>query len=44
MVQERNGGRTFAGAVKGRFLSLRLNARNPAWLVAKKRGRIRFTP
>jgi glycosyltransferase involved in cell wall biosynthesis len=44
MVQERNGGRTFARAVKGRFLSLRLNARNPAWLVAKKRGRIRFTP
>jgi glycosyltransferase involved in cell wall biosynthesis len=27
----------------GRALSLRLNASNPAWLVAKKRGRIKFT-
>jgi hypothetical protein len=27
----------------GRGLSLRLNLSNPAWLVAKKRGRIKFT-
>jgi len=43
MVQERNGGRNLVGFVYGKSLSLRLNARNPAWLVAKKRGRIKFT-
>jgi Glycosyltransferases involved in cell wall biogenesis len=43
MVQERNGGRDTIGRVRGRILSLRLNARNPAWLVAKKRGRISFS-
>lgn len=42
MVQERNGGRDLVGFVYGKALSLRLNARNPAWLVAKKRGRIKF--
>lgn len=43
MVQDRNGGRDLVGFAYGKALSLRLNARNPAWLVAKKRGRIRFT-
>jgi len=43
MVQDRNGGRDVVGFVYGKTLSLRLNARNPAWLVAKKRGRIKFT-
>jgi glycosyltransferase involved in cell wall biosynthesis len=43
MVQDRHGGRTFAGYVRGRLLSLRLNARNPRWLVAKKTGRIKFS-
>jgi glycosyltransferase involved in cell wall biosynthesis len=42
MVQDRNGGRDAVGSFFGRLLSLRLNARNPAWLVAKKRGRISF--
>jgi len=44
MVQDRNGGRDAWGFVRGKILSLRLNARNPAWLVAKKAGRIKFTP
>ncbi|MBA3690703.1 MAG: glycosyltransferase [Actinobacteria bacterium] len=44
MVQERYGhDDDLAGFVRGKILSLRLNARNPAWLVAKKRGRISFT-
>jgi glycosyltransferase involved in cell wall biosynthesis len=43
MVQDRHGRRDAYGYVLGKLLSLRLNARNPAWLVAKKRGRIRFT-
>jgi glycosyltransferase involved in cell wall biosynthesis len=43
MVQERYGGTGRLRWAQGRLLSLRLNARNPAWLVAKKRGRISFT-
>jgi glycosyltransferase involved in cell wall biosynthesis len=43
MVQDRNGGRTRIGWLRGRLLSLRLNARNPAWFYAKKTGRITFT-
>jgi glycosyltransferase involved in cell wall biosynthesis len=43
MVQERHGRRDLYGFVRGKMLSLRLNARNPRWLIAKKRGRIRFT-
>lgn len=43
MVQDRNGGNGVWGSVHGKMLSLRLNARNPGWLVAKKRGRIKFT-
>ena len=43
MVQERNGGRDTWGFVSGKILSLRLNARNPAWLAAKKRGKIKFS-
>jgi glycosyltransferase involved in cell wall biosynthesis len=42
MVQERNGGLGAWSHVRGRLLSLRLNARNPAWLVAKKSGKITF--
>ena len=44
MIQERYGGTGPAAYVRGKLLSLRLNARNPAWLVAKKTGRITFTP
>jgi hypothetical protein len=43
MVQDRHGRRDLYGSVLGKILSLRLNARNPGWLIAKKRGRIRFT-
>lgn len=43
MVQERNDATGAIAHLRGRLLSLRLNARNPAWLVAKKRGRIKFT-
>ena len=43
-VQEKNGTADRMGWVRGKLLSLRLNARNPRWLLAKKTGRIRFTP
>lgn len=43
MVQEQNGGLGFGSFLRGKLLSLRLNAMNPRWLVAKKTGRIRFT-
>jgi glycosyltransferase involved in cell wall biosynthesis len=43
MVQDRHGGRSAFRYLRGRLLSLRLNARNPRWLVAKKTGRIKFT-
>jgi glycosyltransferase involved in cell wall biosynthesis len=43
MIQERYGGTGAAGYALGKLLSLRLNARNPAWLMAKKTGRITFT-
>jgi glycosyltransferase involved in cell wall biosynthesis len=43
MVQERHGRRDAMGFVRGKVLSLRLNASNPRWLLAKKSGRIRFT-
>lgn len=43
-VQEKNGSISRAGWVRGKYLSLRLNARNPKWLLAKKTGKIRFTP
>ena len=43
MVQDRHGRRDLYGSVLGKILSLRLNVRNPGWLIAKKRGRIRFT-
>jgi glycosyltransferase involved in cell wall biosynthesis len=43
MVQEQHGGGDLWSYVSGRLLSLRLNARNPRWLVAKKTGSIRFT-
>jgi glycosyltransferase involved in cell wall biosynthesis len=43
LVQERHGGRDGLTYLSGKLLSLRLNASNPRWLVAKKTGRIRFT-
>jgi glycosyltransferase involved in cell wall biosynthesis len=43
-VQEKNGTIDRLGWVRGKMLSLRLNARNPRWLFAKKTGRIRFVP
>jgi len=43
MVKERNGGMGFGSFLLGKVLSLRLNARNPRWLIAKKTGRIKFT-
>ena len=42
-VQEKNGQRDLIGFVMGKVLSLRLNASNSRWLVAKKTGRIRYT-
>ena len=42
MVQERHGRRNAIGFVRGKVLSLRLNAANPSWLLAKKTGRISF--
>ncbi len=42
-VQQKNGSIDRRGWVWGKLLSLRLNLRNPRWLVAKKRGWIRFT-
>ncbi len=44
MVQEKHGYADRGSWALGRLLSLRLNARNPRWLVAKKTGRITFTP
>jgi glycosyltransferase involved in cell wall biosynthesis len=44
MVQERHGKRDAGGFVRGKVLSLRLNAANPKWLIAKKTGRISFQP
>jgi glycosyltransferase involved in cell wall biosynthesis len=43
-VQEKNGTLDRMSWVRGKILSLRLNARNPRWLLAKKTGKIRFTP
>jgi glycosyltransferase involved in cell wall biosynthesis len=43
-VQEKNGSISRTGWMRGKYLSLRLNARNPKWLLAKKTGKIRFTP
>lgn len=44
MVQERHGKPGRSAFVAGKLLSLRLNAANPRWLVAKKTGRISFKP
>jgi glycosyltransferase involved in cell wall biosynthesis len=44
MVAERHGRGDLTEWLQGRLLSLRLNASNPAWFLAKKRGRISFTP
>ena len=44
MVRERQGRLDRTGFMWGKLLSLRLNASNPRWLIAKKRGRISFEP
>jgi len=44
MIQERYGGTGAVSFALGKMLSLRLNARNPKWLLAKKTGKITFTP
>lgn len=43
MVLERHGIDDRMTRLAGQVLRLRLNGSNPAWLVAKKRGRIKFT-
>jgi glycosyltransferase involved in cell wall biosynthesis len=43
-IQERYGGSGAGSYLLGKLLSLRLNARNPSWLIAKKTGKITFTP
>lgn len=44
IVRERHGGEGAGAFLLGKLLSLRLNARNPGWLLAKKTGRISFEP
>lgn len=44
MVRERHGEPGDAAFLLGKILSLRLNAANPRWLLAKKAGRISFKP
>lgn len=44
MVRERHGQPGDSAFVQGKILSLRLNAANPGWLLAKKTGRISFKP
>jgi glycosyltransferase involved in cell wall biosynthesis len=44
MVRERHGGTGAVPFILGKTLSLRLNARNPGWFVAKRTGRISFEP
>jgi glycosyltransferase involved in cell wall biosynthesis len=43
-VREKNGGGDRWTWVRGRYLSLRVNGRNPRFLLAKKIGKISFTP
>lgn len=43
LVQQKNGSIDRRGWISGKLLSLRLNLRNPGWLLAKKTGKIRFT-
>jgi glycosyltransferase involved in cell wall biosynthesis len=43
MVQARHGGDDFRAFVAGKALSLRVNARNPRFFLAKKTGRIKWT-
>jgi glycosyltransferase involved in cell wall biosynthesis len=43
IIRDRYGGRGAGANLRGLLLSLRLNLRNPRWLVAKRTGRIRFT-
>ncbi len=44
MVRDQHGRGDLGETIRGRLLSLRLNAANPRWLLAKKRGRISFEP
>ena len=43
-VREKNGPEDRWAWIRGRLLSLRVNARNPRFLIAKKTGKISFTP
>jgi glycosyltransferase involved in cell wall biosynthesis len=43
MVQARYGGDDVGALIAGKILSLRVNARNPRFFVAKKTGRIKWT-
>ncbi len=44
MVRERHGGTGTVPFLLGKTLSLRLNARNPGWFVAKKTGKVSYEP
>jgi glycosyltransferase involved in cell wall biosynthesis len=44
MVRERYGGDGRAAYVQGKLLSLRLNAKNPGWFMAKRTGKISYEP
>jgi glycosyltransferase involved in cell wall biosynthesis len=44
IVRERHGGTGTGSFLLGKTLSLRLNARNPGWFVAKKTGKISYEP
>jgi glycosyltransferase involved in cell wall biosynthesis len=43
-VRERYGGEGTMAYLQGKALSLRLNARNPGWFIAKKTGKISYEP
>jgi glycosyltransferase involved in cell wall biosynthesis len=44
IVRERYGGEGRMAYLQGKALSLRLNARNPGWFIAKKTGKISYEP
>jgi len=44
MVRERHGGADRMAYLQGKVLSVRLNAKNPSWFIAKKTGKISYEP
>lgn len=44
MVRERYGGAGRMAYLQGKALSLRLNAKNPSWFIAKRTGKISYEP